>query len=209
MQGLVYGPLPRFCRRRHLQHEYLEICIQQESTFWRRSLWDKAGGALRQELNYAGDLELWTRFYRHAPLYVLDHFLGGYRKHGNQKMSLFPQRYFKEAERIINAECRLARQRKYADMYDAPEPVYLSYEELAAYMSRDEGLSRTLDHGFENAQKYATFIIETARASQPSRLRRAARRAKKWVLRLLVMIGMEQFIPTICRLRARLRLWGT
>jgi hypothetical protein len=73
-------------------------------------------------------------------------------------------------------------------------------------MSRDEGLSRTLDRNFESAEKYVAFIVETARASQPSRLRRAARRVKKWAFRFLVMVGKAQYIPPLCRLRARLRL---
>lgn len=67
---VFYGPMPSFCRAKHLQKEYLRICIQQESTFWRRSLWEKAGNCMRRDLGYAGDLELWTRFYRFAPLYI-------------------------------------------------------------------------------------------------------------------------------------------
>ena len=39
--------------------------IQQESTFWRRSLWDRAGGRLDTSLRLAADFELWARFYRH------------------------------------------------------------------------------------------------------------------------------------------------
>jgi len=44
--------------------------IQQESVFWRRSLWEKAGSSLAVSLNYAGDLELWLRFFRFEKLYV-------------------------------------------------------------------------------------------------------------------------------------------
>jgi glycosyltransferase involved in cell wall biosynthesis len=36
--------------------------IQQESTYWRRELWDKAGGKLNTNLRLAGDFELWLRF---------------------------------------------------------------------------------------------------------------------------------------------------
>jgi hypothetical protein len=55
--------------------------IQQESTFWRRSLWDKAGGQLDSSLRMAGDFELWIRFFRHARLYSADVLIGGFRVH--------------------------------------------------------------------------------------------------------------------------------
>lgn len=51
--------------------------IQQESTFWRRSLWDKAGGYLREQ--WASDSELWTRFFLRAEHYHVNTVLGVYR----------------------------------------------------------------------------------------------------------------------------------
>jgi glycosyltransferase involved in cell wall biosynthesis len=36
--------------------------IQQESTFWRRGLWEKSGGALNEAQKWAFDTELWTKF---------------------------------------------------------------------------------------------------------------------------------------------------
>jgi glycosyltransferase involved in cell wall biosynthesis len=51
--------------------------IQQESTFWRRSLWERAGGRLSASLQYAGDFELWLRFFdAGATLVSLDAPLG-------------------------------------------------------------------------------------------------------------------------------------
>lgn len=55
--------------------------IQQESTFWRRDLWEEAGGKVDRGLQLAGDFELWTRFYDHAELYGTPALLGGYREH--------------------------------------------------------------------------------------------------------------------------------
>jgi hypothetical protein len=40
---------------------YLGPHLQQESMFWRRSLWDRVGG-LSLEWKYAADFHLWTRF---------------------------------------------------------------------------------------------------------------------------------------------------
>ncbi|HWK14964.1 MAG TPA: glycosyltransferase [Rhizobiaceae bacterium] len=52
--------------------------IPQESTFWRRSLWEKAGG-LDEQFGIASDFELWTRFFRHAHLFSVDAPIGGFR----------------------------------------------------------------------------------------------------------------------------------
>ena len=58
--------------------------IQQESTFWRRSLWEKAGGRVDDSLRVAGDFELWARFFEHADLYGVTTPIGGFRIHGEQ-----------------------------------------------------------------------------------------------------------------------------
>jgi glycosyltransferase involved in cell wall biosynthesis len=55
--------------------------IQQESTFWRRSLWEKAGGCVDASRRSASDFELWVRFFRHARLYSVDALIGGFREH--------------------------------------------------------------------------------------------------------------------------------
>lgn len=55
--------------------------IPQESVFWRRRLWNKAGGYFLQERLQYGDFELWTRFWKHADLHALPMPLGVYRIH--------------------------------------------------------------------------------------------------------------------------------
>jgi len=55
--------------------------IQQESTFWRRRLWERAGGYVNEGFRAEGDFELWVRFFRHARLYPVDALIGGYRFH--------------------------------------------------------------------------------------------------------------------------------
>jgi glycosyltransferase involved in cell wall biosynthesis len=55
--------------------------IQQESTMWRRRLWERAGGNLDTSWGPAGDFELWVRFFRHARLHSLDALVGAYRLH--------------------------------------------------------------------------------------------------------------------------------
>ncbi len=55
--------------------------VQQESTFWRRSLWDRAGGRVAAARRSASDFELCVRFFRFAKLYPVDALIGGFRSH--------------------------------------------------------------------------------------------------------------------------------
>jgi glycosyltransferase involved in cell wall biosynthesis len=55
--------------------------IQQESVFWRRSLWEEAGGALDETLRAAADFDLWLRFFRLADLFHVQTILAGFRVH--------------------------------------------------------------------------------------------------------------------------------
>lgn len=75
--------------------------IQQESTFWRRSLWERAGGRVGAEFALAGDFELWARFWKHAELHGVETPLGGFRFHGDQKTGAGHERYLTEAERAL------------------------------------------------------------------------------------------------------------
>jgi glycosyltransferase involved in cell wall biosynthesis len=59
--------------------------IQQESTFWKRSLWERAGGKLIT--GWAFDTELWTRFFQQAEHYQATAPLGAFRK-GQQSKSV-------------------------------------------------------------------------------------------------------------------------
>lgn len=74
--------------------------IQQESVFWRRSLWEKAG-PLRTDLKYAADFELWTRFAEHAELVSVSCILGGFfvRQSNRHRQNL--DRYFAELDQVI------------------------------------------------------------------------------------------------------------
>ena len=55
--------------------------IQQESTFWRRSLWERAGSHVDDSRRNCSDFELWVRFFRYAKLYPVDALIGGFRSH--------------------------------------------------------------------------------------------------------------------------------
>jgi glycosyltransferase involved in cell wall biosynthesis len=70
--------------------------IQQESTFWRRSLWERAGGYVDASRKLASDFELWVRFFRYARLYSAQTLIGGWRKH-TDSLGL---KYLEECRRI-------------------------------------------------------------------------------------------------------------
>ena len=82
---------------------YVRSWIQQESTFWRRSLWERAGGYIDTSLNFdvAPDFELWARFYQYADLYGIAVPLGGFRGHEAQKTAHDMDKYLAEAERVL------------------------------------------------------------------------------------------------------------
>ena len=74
--------------------------IQQESTFWRRSLWEKAGGKLDEHYKLAADYELWCRFFEHAKLYHVNLPLGAFRRHGYQVTQHQRENYRQEVQEI-------------------------------------------------------------------------------------------------------------
>jgi glycosyltransferase involved in cell wall biosynthesis len=59
--------------------------IQQEGTFWARSLWEEAGGRLRDDLEYAGDFDLWMRLAEYGELFTCEVPLGCFRQLAGQK----------------------------------------------------------------------------------------------------------------------------
>jgi len=77
--------------------------LQQESTFWRRSLWERAGGKLDTRWEIAADFDLWCRFFQHAELYAVDTPLAGFRQHGDQKTGHSMEQYQREAREILSA----------------------------------------------------------------------------------------------------------
>jgi glycosyltransferase involved in cell wall biosynthesis len=77
--------------------------LQQESTFWRRSLWERAGGKIDTRWQIAADFELWARFFEYAPLYAVDTPLAGFRQHGNQKTAQQSDFYRQETVEILKA----------------------------------------------------------------------------------------------------------
>ena len=113
-------------RQKYLNKQYKFPFIQQEGSFWRRSLWERSGACLRTDLDLAGDLELWMRFFRHAQLYSLKFPTASYRIHGNQKAQLNLDKYFEEAELVLDEEIARYRQGQFTNLPPAPAPIGLN-----------------------------------------------------------------------------------
>jgi len=78
--------------------------IQQESTFWRRSLWQVAGSSLDLSHKYAADLALWVKFFHYEKLYVIDALIGGFRWRLKNQLSLdHREEYLKETDTILSS----------------------------------------------------------------------------------------------------------
>ena len=71
---------PRHYIRNGWFSEFAYGNLVQESMFWRRDLYLRAGG-LNLKYELAGDFELWTRFAPHAALEAIDVPLSAWRKH--------------------------------------------------------------------------------------------------------------------------------
>jgi len=73
--------------------------IQQSSTFWRPSLWQKVNG-LDYKLKLAGDFGLWIKFAQQTPLYCLNYNTDCFRFRPGQ-LSEDKTNYFKECDSIL------------------------------------------------------------------------------------------------------------
>ena len=59
-------------------------CLQQESSFWSRALYESVGG-IDTHFKLAGDFDLWKRFAEKERLYSINSVVSGFRIHEGQK----------------------------------------------------------------------------------------------------------------------------
>lgn len=125
--------------------------IQQESTFWRRSLWERAGSYISTEYALAGDCELWARFFTraNAKLHLVNALIGGFRTHQNQLSSdksryreevnlIYKRSFASKADKKVIGKIRLYQSvllripilrvlfkwnTKYKQLFDYPAPI--------------------------------------------------------------------------------------
>jgi FkbM family methyltransferase len=76
--------LPDHCEKTLAWADY----IPQETLFWRRSIWEKAGGKIDESFQFAMDWDLLMRFYNVGATFGhIPQFLGAFRVHSQQKTS--------------------------------------------------------------------------------------------------------------------------
>jgi glycosyltransferase involved in cell wall biosynthesis len=107
---LGFDNMPGFSKQAFFDGCYLEGMprfmgyIQQESTFWRKRLWQRAGAGLRPQFSLAADFDLWGQFYAHADLYGVNSPLSGFRMNAGQRSSQSAE-YQRQASASL-AQCR-------------------------------------------------------------------------------------------------------
>lgn len=73
--------------------------IQQESTFWRKSLWDRTHASL-DAFSVSFDVRLWsTKFFPAAPLYHVNTLFGAYRKDSSSFSTVRRREFLADIER--------------------------------------------------------------------------------------------------------------
>lgn len=157
-----------FSRRKFLEGHFNKPYLQQESTFWRRSLWEQAGAMLDTTLTYAGDLELWCRFFRFSPLYTVDTLLGGYRFRTGQRADAFAHEYRRESDTCIARERSLCQQ-PLSSLPVPPPRLSLTREELAAFV-QEHGVQPVYPNHTRCWCEYTEDLLAETRALQQERL---------------------------------------
>jgi glycosyltransferase involved in cell wall biosynthesis len=110
-------PLPKWNRYKYLNGDFKYI--QQEGTFWRRNLWQKAGGYISTNYKLASDLELWSRFFSYAHLYFISGLTGSFRmRSSNQRTLELFEEYNKEAEIILSSMQASNEERRILAIYN-------------------------------------------------------------------------------------------
>ncbi len=96
------SPSEYFSRQKLLSGDYK--WIQQESSFWRKSLYDKVDG-INTQFKYAGDFDLWLKFSRFEKMYISTALLGGFRINNDGQLSLSMDKYEEEVYESIKINC--------------------------------------------------------------------------------------------------------
>lgn len=101
--------------------------IQQESVFWRRLLWVKAGSYINTDFTLASDFELWMRFFRYEQLYSTNVLLAGFRfRNEKQKSRDYFEDYVTEVQKIIDTELQICNEITYVRYCKFIKAVVLS-----------------------------------------------------------------------------------
>jgi hypothetical protein len=126
--------------------------IQQESVFWRRSIWNHAGGHINEEFHLMVDGELWSRFLLIDPLYALDCILAGYRVHSENRA----RKHMEECHKEMGLAIARMRERCPADVLSTSKVLEcvkrLKYLPLVRFLPINRAARRLLGETYEKAK---------------------------------------------------------
>ena len=98
--------------------------IQQESCFWRRALWERAGGSLNTSMKYAGDYELWLRYFDHAAVYCVKTVLGAFRMRSSNQLSLEKMEdYNREVDAVLSKRMAVMTSQEKQNLQELLKPA--------------------------------------------------------------------------------------
>ena len=77
--------------------------LQQESMFWKKEIWDEAGG-INEEYSLAGDFDLWLKFSQVSELISVGSTLAAFRKHTSNRSVVMGDKYDNEVASILQSK---------------------------------------------------------------------------------------------------------
>ncbi len=102
IDGHILGPFPaRQTDYRRMLRGFVHI--PQQSTFWRRDLWEKLG-SLDTTLYFAFDYDFWVRAAKIAPLVYFPRLWSNFRLHSQAKTSFADSRCYPDMLRVLKRE---------------------------------------------------------------------------------------------------------
>jgi glycosyltransferase involved in cell wall biosynthesis len=147
--GALLMPADPFNRELFYKGVYGRVLpfIQQESTFWRRQLWESAGGTLDENLEMAIDTELWARFFKHADLYGVTAPIGCFRYRTDSKSGRDINAYYAEMARVLGRYdnglfARLLRKRYFPEFVKVMAPALSPPRYSGQVLAWDRGSDR-------------------------------------------------------------------
>jgi hypothetical protein len=134
-----------------------EHWFAQPGTVFRHSLYQEAGGQVREDLHYAMDLDLWLRLIHKAPPGFIEAELAAYRLHAAAKTTVLTPACETEIVRVVAqhlgleaalsrvaviAQQKMVLEQKYRHMEAMAKPflsIYSPLKRLAKAIGRREG----------------------------------------------------------------------
>jgi glycosyltransferase involved in cell wall biosynthesis len=153
VRGRSYHP-PRKLERAEQLGDWRTHWFAQPSTFFTRTLLDRAGGEFDENLHYAMDLDLWIRLLEKAPPGFIETELSAYRLHAEAKTTVLTPACESEIVRVVATRLGLeaALERVSAIAQDRME-LEQKYQRLAKFARPLLGIFGPLKRIYQSVKK--------------------------------------------------------